>query len=120
MKNIKYHLLITCFILALLPAVCSYATTTNIASPVSTINIVSLGADNTGVKDCSALVRKAQEQGNVYFPAGTYLMGPVDVIANRKYYGDGMGKTIIKAKHTKIKVLWGIATFDFDKSGHPK
>ncbi|WP_158534851.1 glycosyl hydrolase family 28-related protein [Mucilaginibacter hurinus] len=87
---------------------------------IATINVVSLGADNTGFKDCSDIVRKAQEMGNVYFPAGTYLMSTVDVISNRKYFGDGMGKTIIKSNYKKVKAMWAISTKNFDKSGHPK
>lgn len=84
----------------------------------SIVDITWFGADKTGMTDCSTQFRKAQAAGNVYFPTGTYLMSPVDLRTNRKYFGDGMGKTIIKALHTKIKMLWGISTYDFDKSKH--
>ncbi|MEO6151497.1 MAG: glycosyl hydrolase family 28-related protein [Mucilaginibacter sp.] len=127
MENTRFYLLTTCFMLILLPAHFGCAARpAAVASPNKevagtdvTINIVEYGADNTGQVDCAKLVRKAQQAGNVYFPAGTYLMGPVDVMPNRKYFGAGMGKTIIKAKQVKIKMLWGISTYDFDKSGHP-
>jgi hypothetical protein len=88
-------------------------------SIVPTINILKLGADNTGKVDCSDLIAKAQEQGNVYFPKGTYLVKAIDLISNRKYFGDGMGLTILKANHKALNFMFGIATFDYDKRNHP-
>ncbi|GAA4331434.1 hypothetical protein GCM10023149_37250 [Mucilaginibacter gynuensis] len=86
----------------------------------STINIEWFGADKTGLIDCSDLIRKAQSLGNVYFPKGSYLVSTVDLVSNRKYFGDGINKTYIKSNYQKkkIKSTFAISTYDYDQSGH--
>lgn len=62
------------------------------------INIVSLGADNTGVNDVSAVINTATALGKpVYFPKGTYLISAsVTLPDNAVLFGDGRKLSIIK------------------------
>lgn len=88
-------------------------------SPAEVVNIRSLGADPTGKTDIAPLVRIAQAKGDVYFPTGTYLMSAVDVRSNRRYFGDGAGRTIIKKNNqARRKKVFILSTYDYDGSGH--
>lgn len=86
----------------------------------STINILWYGARRDGSEDCADLVRRAARQGDVYYPEGTYLQSHVDVRSRRKYFGDGPGRTVIKRaiEGGHDRIVFGIATSDFDGSGH--
>ncbi len=52
------------------------------------VNVVALGADNTGKQQCDALINAtidslhAHGGGEVYFPAGQYLSGPIEMKSN--------------------------------------
>ncbi|MCU4158026.1 glycoside hydrolase family 28 protein [Carboxylicivirga sp. A043] len=52
------------------------------------VNIVNLGADNTGKNQCDAIINSAIDSlhaiggGEVYFPAGQYLSGPIEMKSN--------------------------------------
>jgi len=52
------------------------------------VNVVNLGADNTGNKQCDGIINAAIDSlhalggGEVYFPAGKYLSGPIEMKSN--------------------------------------
>lgn len=70
----------------------------------NTINVRSLGADNTGVTDAAPFINaaiqeaKARDYGTVYIPAGHYLIGSTLVLDSLIHLrGDGMA-TYLRAK----------------------
>lgn len=54
----------------------------------SIINVIEMGADNTGQTLCTDIVKKtidslsSQGGGEVYFPAGSFLCGPIEIKSN--------------------------------------
>lgn len=74
-----------------------------------------------GSEDCAPAVRRAARWGDVYFPAGVYLLSHVDVASGRRYFGDGPGRSIIKRASSggHDRIIFGVATVDFERSGHP-
>jgi hypothetical protein len=65
----------------------------------NTVNVLSLGADNTGSSDATSIIQSAINSGAsvVYFPAGTYkVTSTITMVANQKLMGDGIGNTVIQ------------------------
>lgn len=67
-------------------------------SVVVWVNMVTLGADNTGASDISTILKYALTLGKpIYFPKGTYLITTtVEVPGNAMLIGDGWGTSVIK------------------------
>jgi hypothetical protein len=60
-------------------------------------NVLDFGADSTGAVDASPAIQAALDlQGQVYIPAGTYLINTtLRIQSNTKLYGDGVEATIL-------------------------
>ena len=65
-------------------------------------NVLSYGAKGDGITDDYEVIQQAiNEQKNIYFPEGTYLVSKgLRIPSNRKIYGAGIDKTIIKYHDT--------------------
>ena len=77
-KSERVALIILMFLMPLIDA----------SSQIGIINIHEAGADHTGKKVCTQIIEEAitnlskQGGGEVYFPAGQYLTGPIELKSN--------------------------------------
>jgi hypothetical protein len=73
------------------------------------VNVVTVGADNTGAHDSTSFIATAITQagnGIVYFPAGTYLVsGLISTGANCSFVGDGSSSTTITTNNPSSGIL---------------
>lgn len=84
-------------------------------------SVLAYGADPAGLRDSTAAIQRAcDENRNVYFPAGTYLLDTVTVTGSTTLWGAGDGATILKTTNLTDNVLtfrdhgWHIRDMKFD------
>lgn len=69
------------------------------ATYATAVLVTAHGAKGDGVTDDTAAIQNALNTGKaVYFPAGTYLSGPLVNMSGKALFGAGMNDSIIRAK----------------------
>ncbi len=84
-------------------------------------SVLAYGADPTGLQDSTAAIQRAcDENRNVFFPAGTYLLDAVTISGSTTLWGAGDGATVIKTTNLTDNVLtfrdhgWHVRDMKFD------
>lgn len=84
-------------------------------------NVLDFGADPAGILDSTAAIQAACDSSDhVYFPAGTYLVGHVEVTGHATLLGAGDHATTLKSTCTTGNVLtfldhgWHVRDLGFD------
>jgi hypothetical protein len=83
-------------------------------------NIISYGADPTGVADSTAAINEALASGlNVYMPAGTYIVSAQlnCTFTGQQIHGDGIQRTFIKVAAPNAGFVAGIWNITSGESG---
>lgn len=69
-------------------------------------NVISFGADPTGVADSTAAFTACAAAGSsIYVPSGTYLIAGTVEIAGKVLHGDGIGQSILKKANANVAML---------------